>query len=247
MGDERERNNSGRYNDRIDPTAVLDVFDQRDDQARPLTAGDVVDEIGIARRTAHNKLNALVERGELETRKVGARGRVWWVPIRGDATQSRERRENRIEQNAVATTTKNDERQPDTTARRDDDLAGEGARDYIRDHGRATRADLVKQVDTDELPNTVDLDDAAAAVGAARDYIRDHGGATKADLVKQVMPDHPLGYDVDDALGKLDDDTRYRGAWWRKVVKPGLEADDDVEKPPKGGSVWEYDDEGADT
>lgn len=207
MGDERERNNSGRYNDRIDPTAVLDVFDQRDDQARPLTAGDVVDEIGIARRTAHNKLNALVERGELETRKVGARGRVWWVPIPGDATQSRERAENRIQDDAVATTTKNDERQADTTARRDDDLAGEGARDYIRDHG----------------------------------------GATKADLVKQVMPDHPLGYDAGDAIDKIDSDDRYRGAWWRRVVIPGLKAADDVESPEKGGSVWQYDGDDVDT
>jgi hypothetical protein len=46
---------------------------------------DVVDELGIARRTAHNKLNALVERGELKTRKIGARGRVWWVPIPAEA------------------------------------------------------------------------------------------------------------------------------------------------------------------
>ena len=48
-------------------------------------AGGGVDELGIARRTAHNKLNALVERGELETRKIGARGRVWWVPIPAEA------------------------------------------------------------------------------------------------------------------------------------------------------------------
>jgi hypothetical protein len=80
MGD-RERNSEGRYADGIDPETVLDVFELREDLARPVTAGDVVDELGIARRTAHNKLNRLVERGELDTRKVGARGRVWWRPI----------------------------------------------------------------------------------------------------------------------------------------------------------------------
>jgi DNA-binding transcriptional ArsR family regulator len=79
---DRPRSDAGRYDDRIDPDTVLDVFDARADQARPLTAGDVVEEMGIARRTAHNKLNALVERGVLETRKVGARGRVWWIPDR---------------------------------------------------------------------------------------------------------------------------------------------------------------------
>ncbi len=77
----RERNDAGQYADGIDPDTVIDVFDARDDLARPVTAGDVVDELGIARRTAHNKLNALVERGELETRKIGARARVWWRPI----------------------------------------------------------------------------------------------------------------------------------------------------------------------
>lgn len=77
----RERNDAGQYADGIDPDTVIDVFDAREDLARPVTAGDVVDELGIARRTAHNKLNALVERGELETRKIGARGRVWWRAI----------------------------------------------------------------------------------------------------------------------------------------------------------------------
>lgn len=76
----RDRNDRGRYADGIDPDTVIDVFDAREDTSRPVTAGDVVEELGIARRTAHNKLNALVERGVLETRKIGARGRVWWTP-----------------------------------------------------------------------------------------------------------------------------------------------------------------------
>jgi len=60
---------------------VLRVFEQREDQARPVTASDVMDEIGCSRRTAHNKLNELVERGAVKTRKVGSRSRVWWVPM----------------------------------------------------------------------------------------------------------------------------------------------------------------------
>ncbi|MEA5386445.1 ArsR family transcriptional regulator [Haloarculaceae archaeon H-GB11] len=61
--------------------AVLAVFRTRADPARPLTANDVMDALGCSRRTAHNKLNDLVEAGDLETRKVGARGRVWWMPF----------------------------------------------------------------------------------------------------------------------------------------------------------------------
>lgn len=86
----RDRNDHGRYDDRISPDVVLEVFEARDDRARPLTANDIVDELGIARRTAHNKLNALVERGVLKTRKVGARGRVWWQPIPADDAYSRD-------------------------------------------------------------------------------------------------------------------------------------------------------------
>lgn len=77
----RERNERGRYADRIPPEWVLEVFEDRDDQARPLTADDIMDEFDCARRTAHNKLGELVDRGDLKTRKVGAKGRVWWVPM----------------------------------------------------------------------------------------------------------------------------------------------------------------------
>lgn len=77
----RDRNEHGQYADRIPPRAALEVFEAREDVARPLTAADVMDSLDCSRRTAHNKLNALVEEGVLETRKVGARGRVWWLPI----------------------------------------------------------------------------------------------------------------------------------------------------------------------
>jgi response regulator of citrate/malate metabolism len=91
----RDRNESGQFADGIDPETVLDVVDAREDLGRPVTAGDVVDELGIARRTAHNKLGALVERGVLETRKIGARGRVWWRPIPADSVDTQPPRDAR--------------------------------------------------------------------------------------------------------------------------------------------------------
>lgn len=75
----------------------------------------------------------------------------------------------------------------------------------------------------DDLPEHVDCDDARDAVRAALDAL--NGGASKAEIVRAVMPSHPLGYDVDAALAKVDaEGERYRGAWWRRVIKPGLEA-----------------------
>ena len=95
MSNDRDRNSHGQYADRIPPEAALEAFEQRDDQGRPLTAADVMDHLGCARRTAHNKLNALVEEGSLETRKVGARGRVWWVPMTAEPKPATDRARSR--------------------------------------------------------------------------------------------------------------------------------------------------------
>ncbi|MFB6088022.1 MAG: ArsR family transcriptional regulator [Haloarculaceae archaeon] len=80
--------------------SVLAVFRARSDPARPLTANDVMEELSCSRRTAHNKLNALVDEGVLATRKVGARGRVWWIPFEElvvDATLTRAERDPSVE------------------------------------------------------------------------------------------------------------------------------------------------------
>ena len=231
----RDRNERGRYADGIDPETVMDVFDARDDAARPVTASDVVEELGIARRTAHNKLNALVERGTLDTRKIGARGRVWWIPEREDADTF-----DAEDLRGDPSTTLADE-SDDTDARADAvDDATDGPADPPADaHGAdaAAEEDALDAVLAD-LPSTVDPDAAREAILAAREYLRTHGPAPKAAIVRNVMPDHPLGYDADAALAKIDAGDRYRGSWWRKVVSPGLDALDDVTKPPEGASDW---------
>lgn len=100
---ERERNRHGQYADHIPARAALEAFEAREDAARPLTAEDVLDHLGCSRRTAHNKLNELVEDGVLETRKVGARSRVFWVPIeRPTATPVADEETPLAVQNAMA-------------------------------------------------------------------------------------------------------------------------------------------------
>lgn len=85
--------------------------------------------------------------------------------------------------------------------------------------------------------NSIECLNAAAG---AQNYIYNHDTATKSEIVKNVMPEYPVGYDVDAALEKLESGDRYRGAWWRRVVKPALESDEDIEKPGPGGSEWRY-------
>ena len=126
----RDRNDRGRYADGIDPETVMDVFDDREDTARPVTATDVVDELGIARRTAHNKLNALVERGELDTRKIGARGRVWWVPNPRE-TGGASARDDGVERAGETPADPPESTRDDTHAESEDAL--DDARERIRD------------------------------------------------------------------------------------------------------------------
>ncbi|MFB6195522.1 MAG: ArsR family transcriptional regulator [Haloplanus sp.] len=140
MGDEgeRPRNDDGQYADRIPPEAVLDVFDDRDDRARPLTANDVMAALDCSRRTAHNKLSVLVDRGRLETRKVGARSRVWWVPMEGESGDDRPLAVSNAIRNADLPGSG-----PTLEARRE---ALSAAYDYLADHPEAKKADFIRDV-----------------------------------------------------------------------------------------------------
>lgn len=91
-----------------------------------------------------------------------------------------------------------------------------------------------------DFPATKDREACVEAVRAAYELLKERGTATKKDFVREVMTEHPLGYDVDAALEKLDSEERYRGAWWRRIIKPGLKSLSDVESPPRGGSDWTY-------
>ncbi|MFO7927431.1 ArsR family transcriptional regulator [Natronomonas sp.] len=158
MASERERNANGEFTDRIPADAALDAFDAREDAARPLTAADVMEALDCSRRTAHNKLNALVDEGSLQTRKVGARGRVWWRPIPagtlGDSTAA-------DAPNGRPTDRSSEVRR----AIEDADLPGSGttlqarrealtaAYEYLTSHPSATKSDFLDEVYPDYPAN----------------------------------------------------------------------------------------------
>ena len=72
---ERERDEGGKYTEQITPDTVLVVFKHADIPV--LTASEVADELGCSRPAAYNKLEILVERGDLHKKKVGARAAVY--------------------------------------------------------------------------------------------------------------------------------------------------------------------------
>jgi len=201
--DDRDRNDQGRYADRIPPEAVLDVFDARDDQSRPLTAADVVDELEIARRTAHNKLNALVERGVLDTRKVGARGRVWWTPDRdGDLADSgRITPDERAVDEHAESARERDERRAEDQA--DPSASSPAATSTNADTPALDDALIEWEPDTE-----ADAKTARAQTRRTVEYLRERA------------PERFKRGGLQDALA--EDSTYSPRNWWERAVQPGL-------------------------
>ena len=56
---------------------TLDAFER---EGEPLTTSEVTAQVDVSRRSTYERLERLVERGYLETKKVGASARVWWLP-----------------------------------------------------------------------------------------------------------------------------------------------------------------------
>lgn len=68
---------------------VMAVFQNRVHPHEPLGTSEVADAVNAARRTAYDKLERLVDEGCLESKKIGARARVWWLPTAADAPTAR--------------------------------------------------------------------------------------------------------------------------------------------------------------
>ena len=128
---------------------------------------------------------------------------------------------------------------PETTLRDERDRSPAPAADEPSTHDGRSEA-TTETLAAVEFPSGKDRDDCVDAVQDARQYLKRQGAASMREIVAAVHPDHPLGYDVDAALSKVEAGERYRGAWWRRIVRPGLETFDDVEKPAPGASKWRY-------
>ncbi|WP_435347122.1 PAS domain S-box protein [Haloarchaeobius sp. HRN-SO-5] len=69
---------------------TLAVFEDAPDGA-PLTTSEVTDQLDVGRRGTYDRLERLVDCDHLETKEVGARGRVWWQPPGATTPASRDR------------------------------------------------------------------------------------------------------------------------------------------------------------
>jgi predicted transcriptional regulator len=72
---ERERDESGKYTEQVTLENVLAVFEEA--ELPVLTSKEVAEELDCSRPSAYNKLEELVEQGEIHKKKVGARAAVY--------------------------------------------------------------------------------------------------------------------------------------------------------------------------
>lgn len=166
----------------------------------PAATSEVAGELGITRQGADRRLRKLRDEGRVNSKKIAA-SLVWFAPSDAEPAMS-------------------------SGADRGDSPSGsdlDGERDTPP--REASHADLEDALTDVDFPTGQDRDDCVAAVYAARDYLRENGPASMRQIVVNVMPEHSLGYDVPE----LEPGDRYRGSWWRKIVKPGLDALEDVE------------------
>ncbi|WP_439028577.1 bacterio-opsin activator domain-containing protein [Haloarchaeobius sp. DT45] len=75
---------SGRW---VPEEAVLSIFTAGRDPHEPRSTGEVATALDCAHRTAYEKLDRLVQRGRLASKKVGGNTRIWWLPTETGSRQ----------------------------------------------------------------------------------------------------------------------------------------------------------------
>lgn len=63
---------------KISDSEILEIFRSSTDPV--LTTSEVASEVDITHRGIRDRLENLEDEGLLESKKVGARGKVWWDP-----------------------------------------------------------------------------------------------------------------------------------------------------------------------
>ncbi|MFP8955061.1 helix-turn-helix domain-containing protein (plasmid) [Natrialbaceae archaeon A-arb3/5] len=186
---------------RVTPEDALEVLTDREDRAEPLTAPELAEILNCSRRTALNKLQALEEQDAVASKKVGARSRVWWVPLppstSPDPIDGHERRETPPE--------RMDDQSPAPPVDRDDGANTAALEDTDDDLREQVRAVLPGSGET--------LDARTDAVLEMYDLIRDRGGdvVTTGELKDVVNPD-AVGYSS-------------IGSFWNNAVKKNAAQD----------------------
>lgn len=78
MGDDDDERSGPGRKPAVTDEEILGVFLNSSDPV--LTATEVADELSMSRRAIFDRLRDLEDQGKLKSKKVGARGAIWWYP-----------------------------------------------------------------------------------------------------------------------------------------------------------------------
>jgi len=207
-----DSSNKGGRKPRVTDEDLLDVFRATSDPV--LSTAEVAEQVPIKRRGVLRRLRNLEEDDQLESKQIGGRNTVWWLPNVG-ATQT-----PTMDEGLPATdddVTRRTEESTDTPAPRD---------------GTEVREDPVEELD---LPGSGEkLERRREAVRACYEYVQEQGKAKPADFREDVYPDHPAMYTE-------GEDPAY--SWWTNCMYKGMkqlaETDDRLKVPDTTGE-WRY-------
>ena len=79
MSNNRERNEQGQYVGTLTSDDVLAVLRDADDPV--LSAKEVSERLDCSSEAARQRLHDLKDSGEVKTKTVGARARIWWSAV----------------------------------------------------------------------------------------------------------------------------------------------------------------------
>lgn len=153
---------------RVTPEDTLQVFDEREDPAEPLTASEIGDVLKCSRRTALNKLHTLEEREDVVSKKAGGRSKVWWVPLRDGERKARADFDG-------------------------DDLQGDPSTTLDDTDPESGKSGVFPDL-RDRIPGSGDnLEGRLDAVRDIWEYLKENGSGQRADF-KEVVDVPPTGY-----------------------------------------------------
>ena len=133
--------------------ATEQAVDGTGSPGEPLTTSEVAEALDLTRRSAYERLSELADQGRVETKKVGAKGRIWWRPT-GEEGPDRSFSEAVLDAQTDIVyaydtdrrLTRWNERVPEVTGYDPDELAGKPVEEFVPDSHREALVDVIDQI-----------------------------------------------------------------------------------------------------